>query len=205
MRRRGALLDEGLGLARTIGYPFITAACLHHLGMIAADLEQDYDLARARFEEGLALYRTLNFPRFIGLVLTSLGEVARAEGDFGRAHALFRSGLATLADVGNDLDISGALDAYARLVLAEGRAARAARLAGAATRLRDGTGTQLWPVHQRARTRWLAQTRAALGQDAFAAAWTAGQAMGWQQAVAYALAEDEVSDQVMPDADVRRD
>lgn len=36
------LLEEGLSLARATGYTFVAAATLHHLGMIAADVQEDY-------------------------------------------------------------------------------------------------------------------------------------------------------------------
>ena len=47
------LLDEGLTLARATGHAFITAACLHHLGMIAGDVHHDNAAARRLLEESL--------------------------------------------------------------------------------------------------------------------------------------------------------
>ncbi len=90
------LLEEGLSLARATGHRFMTAACLHHLGMIAVDAEGDYTAARPLLEQSLAGYRALGLPRFIGLVLITLGDVARAEGDRSRGRRLLGEGLATM-------------------------------------------------------------------------------------------------------------
>lgn len=185
-----ALLHEALGLARATGYTFIAAASLHHLGMIAADVQHDHTAARGLFEESLGLYRILGFPRFIALLLLSLGELAIADGDQLRAHHLLRDSLTTMRDVGERLGIHGALDAYAHLAVTEGRAERAVRLAGAAERLRAIRGTHSWPVEERRRALWLATARETLDGNTFQAAWTSGQAKTQDQAIANALDAD---------------
>jgi hypothetical protein len=65
--------------------------------------------------------------------------------------------------------------------------AAAAKLFGAAEAVRDALGTPLPPVDQADHDRCLAAVRAALGEDAFAAARAAGHAMDLEQAVAHAL------------------
>jgi predicted ATPase/DNA-binding XRE family transcriptional regulator len=196
-----SLLGEGLALARATGYTFITAAALHHLGMIAADVQEDYTVARRLLEESLALYRTLGFPRFIGLLLLSLGDVARAEGDHARAHEMLQESLTRMREVGEKLGIPGALDTFAHLAVTQGQAERAVRLAGAATRLRATSGTHSWPVMQRRRTRWLASARETLDEAAFQAAWTEGQAMTPEQAIAHALEDPSVPEPTVGDPD----
>ncbi len=71
--------------------------------------------------------------------------------------------------------------------LTEGfRIGEAARLLGAAARIRERTGT-LVPTRDRvAYERDVAATRATLGEEAFAAAWTAGEALPLKEAVAEA-------------------
>jgi len=54
-------------------------------------------------------------------------------------------------------------------------------------RLRDIGGTSIWPVMQRAREHWLAAASTALGEETFRAAWSQGQALTSEQAIAYAL------------------
>jgi hypothetical protein len=67
------------------------------------------------------------------------------------------------------------------------RIAAAAMLFGAAEAIRDALGTPLPPVDRADHDRCLAAVRAALGEEAFAAASAEGRAMELEQAVAYAL------------------
>jgi hypothetical protein len=67
-----------------------------------------------------------------------------------------------------------------------GRAARAARLFGAADAQRRARGAARVPPDRPAYGRDLAVVRTALGEDRFAAGWTAGQTLRWEQTVALA-------------------
>jgi predicted ATPase/DNA-binding XRE family transcriptional regulator len=185
----GGFLEQALALSRVVGYQFITAASLHHLGMMAADARQDYAEARHLLEKSLELYRALDLPRFIGLVACSLGDVVRAEGDYSRAHALLQEALTRIGTVDKEMTISLALEACAHLAMDEGQAERAVRLAGAAARLRELSGASEWPTVQRTRERWLSAARASLGNAAFSAAWATGQSMTPAAAFAFARAE----------------
>ena len=67
----------------------------------------------------------------------------------------------------------------------------AVRLLGAAARILDELAFSLWP-HDRARLEELVTAlRASLGEDAFAAAWAEGEAVSLDEAVAYAMEEQE--------------
>jgi predicted ATPase/DNA-binding XRE family transcriptional regulator len=179
-------LHEGLALAREIGETAVMAATLHHLGLIAADLHEDA-AAQALLEESLALYRRLGLARNIALVVLSLGEVARGQGDDATARELLHESLATMVAAGEQLELPWALDTVAHLAVDEGQGERAVRLAGAAGQLRETMGTLDWPVMQRQREQWLAAAHTMLGNATFAAAWTAGQALTQEQAIAAAL------------------
>jgi hypothetical protein len=85
------------------------------------------------------------------------------------------------------------LEAIASLVVTHGQAARAARLLAAAASLRERLGTPLPPIERPEFERSVAAARTALGEPAFAAAWSAGQAMPVEQAVCVALEEGDVS------------
>lgn len=189
-----ALLQEGLELARANEYTFITAAALHHLGLIAADVHEDYAAARHLLEESLELYRTLAAPRFVALLLLSLGDVACAEGEYLRARALLHAGLTGMIETGEQLGLHGAFDSVARLAEAEGQAGRAVRLAAAAAQLRATSAMRSWPVVERSRLRWLASAREILGARAFQTAEAAGQALTREQALAEALSMAAVPD-----------
>jgi tetratricopeptide (TPR) repeat protein len=181
-----ALLEEALARSRAVGHRFMTAASLHHLGMMAADARGDAATARSFLEESLALYRALGFQRFIALVLRSLGDVARTEGEYVRARRLLRESLTTMVGAGDRLGIGGVLGVVAHLAADEGQAERAVRLAGAAARERERHGTRPWPVEERRREGWLPAARDVLGDELFQRVWAEGRAMYREQAVAYA-------------------
>ena len=75
------------------------------------------------------------------------------------------------------------------LAVAEGQPARAARLGGAAEALREALGAALHPVLHPGHDQAVQAMRAALGEEAFAAAWAEGQALPLEEAVALALEE----------------
>jgi hypothetical protein len=113
--------------------------------------------------------------------------VARAQGDYEGARALYRESLGILRPAGEQRGIARVLEGLAGLAAAEDQAERAARLFGAAEALRAAIGAPLPPGDRVRCHRGLALTRAALGEEAFAAAWAAGRAMSLNQATAYAL------------------
>ena len=115
----GCLLDEALALARATDHAFVTAAVLHHLGMIGTDVRQDHAAARGLLQESLALYQKLGLPRFMALVSLTLGEVARAEGNPDGARELLQS-LMLMRNVGERLGVPGTLDAVAHLAMTTG-------------------------------------------------------------------------------------
>ena len=115
------------------------------------------------------------------------GLVTRAEGDPSRSEQRAHEALAIQHDRGWRPDVVHSLEALAGLAVVNESYAEAARLAAAAQRLRDEMGYVLrWPYEQRVLDDDLAAARAALGDDAFDAAWAEGLALDEDAAVAYA-------------------
>jgi tetratricopeptide (TPR) repeat protein len=169
--------DAGLG-------PSLSA-----LGYLALD-QGDYARAHAVFEERLALWRETGIKRNIALSVSSLGSLALAEGDYITARARFAESLAISGESGSRLAIPFLLADFAELVTAEGQPRRALRLAGAAAALRAKYGTPHTFSLQARLERTLELVRSAFrGEDA-AAAWSEGQVMTLEQAIAYALSLD---------------
>jgi predicted ATPase/DNA-binding XRE family transcriptional regulator len=188
------LLDQSLTLARTSGHSFVVAAALHHLGMIAADADQDLAAAEDLLEESLSLYQSLRLPRFIALVQLSLGDVADAQQDHERAHRLLTGGMRGMRRVGERLGVHGALDSLARLAASERHWGRAVTLAAAAERLRNATGSRSWPVVERRRSQWLGCARDNLTEEEFFSAWAHGGTLTLEQTVGYAFDEQQPAD-----------
>ena len=77
----------------------------------------------------------------------------------------------------------------ARVSLARGRPARAARLLGAAEALRAASSAPRWPKARDDFDRLVSATRAQLEEAEYAAAWAEGQAMPIEAIIAEALEE----------------
>jgi non-specific serine/threonine protein kinase len=78
-------------------------------------------------------------------------------------------------------------EALAAIATTVGHPERAARLLGAADRLRTSIGAPLSPTQETDQGRALATARAKLGSTAFAKAWATGQASSLEEAVSEAL------------------
>jgi hypothetical protein len=86
------------------------------------------------------------------------------------------------------------LEGLAGPTAAQGWPARAVTLTGAAAALRVMLGAPHAPIEREQIERWLGASRAALGDTEAVEAWTRGQAMTLEQAVAYALSEDTANE-----------
>jgi hypothetical protein len=81
------------------------------------------------------------------------------------------------------------LEDMAELVQAQQPAERAVRLLGAAAALRERMGLLRPPVERPEYDQRVSELRRTLGETAFAAAWSAGQAMSLEEAVTEAARE----------------
>lgn len=94
-----------------------------------------------------------------------------------------------LLGIGNKGDLAISLRGLAAATLGQGEARNAACLWGASEALRQSVGVPI-PLRERQEyDRQVAQARAALGEDVFAAAWEEGRTLTWEQAAAAALAD----------------
>jgi predicted ATPase/class 3 adenylate cyclase len=186
-----AFCEESLAIFRQLGHRQGISQSLNILATVAR-YQGDYEGAGALYEESLAISRQLGHQWGIAHSLDGLGHVTSDQGDYAAARALYEESLAIFRQLGDQRGIALALDGLAALAAAhQGQPERAARLSGAAEALREAVGAPLSP-HERAEYhRHVAATRAALGEEAFAAAWEAGRALSLEQAVAYALDETQ--------------
>lgn len=92
-------------------------------------------------------------------------------------------------EIGDRHGIAFSFEGLAATALATGAILRAARLWGAAERLREEIGAPLTPSRRPDVEKAIAAARASLGADdtTFDAAWREGRAMTLEQAAAYAL------------------
>lgn len=186
-----ALYQEALAIFRALGDIAVCATLLHNLGH-AMSSQGEHAAARSLFEESLGLARGVGYKDGIAHYAGNLAVVAVHETDFAVARALLEESLTVFKELGNKRGICRALEGFGILAAAQGEAVRAARVLGAAESLRNAITAPL-PVSDRAHyqyDRYVATARAALGDEAFGAAWAEGTAMSPEQTIDYALAAE---------------
>jgi len=175
---------------------WVRAHLLVFLGF-AAGSELDFEQMKVRLEEGLALFRELGDIRSVAQCLPSIGMVVLAEGDSERAAALFEEGLLLQRELKYKTAIVYDLMGMVAVAEVRGQPARVAKLFGASEALREEIGLSITPLAD-ARydyEAYLATARAGLGEAAFDAAFSEGQAMSPEQAIEYALSAEDASPQ----------
>ncbi|MFZ3471101.1 AfsR/SARP family transcriptional regulator [Streptomyces sp. 4.24] len=130
----------------------------------------DLDGAEARLRPWLAWNRRLGVDSGAALVLAELGYAAELRADPVAAESLHREGLAAARRTGDPRALALALEGLAGILPAD----RAASLLGTAGALRASVGTPLPAAERTDSDRAAARARAALGAEAFAAAFRAG-------------------------------
>jgi non-specific serine/threonine protein kinase len=99
-----AYLEESIASAREAGDRRCLVLALVWHGIATQRI--DPTLASARVEEGAAVARELADPWHLASALIGLGEVARYQGDYGRAAALYEESLAHLQKAGDRWSIA---------------------------------------------------------------------------------------------------
>jgi predicted ATPase/class 3 adenylate cyclase len=184
-RRAAALYQEALPLLRE--NPFGVARALDGLGMIA-QRRGAYDQAAAHYAEALALLRELEQSGHTVRPLIHLAELALQQGDLEGATAHYAECLELVVEQGDRWWSADCLAGFAQIAGARGQLERAVRLSGAASALFDVIGVTPAYTERANLDRVVAVWRAQIGEDAFTAAWAAGQALTQEQAIAEALA-----------------
>jgi predicted ATPase/DNA-binding SARP family transcriptional activator len=178
------LLSESLALHRQHEDTFSVALTLANLGSAAHGLGDIAALGRYT-EEALGLMRTLNNSYNSAIALENLAYVYRAYGDMACCTATLQESLAIFLEMGSRDNLLSVVGTIAVTVLAN-EAEPCVQLLSAALNQHQQSNT---PIHTLARAEYeaaLATARDTLSEPAFQAAWTAGQAMGFEEMLAFA-------------------
>jgi predicted ATPase/DNA-binding SARP family transcriptional activator len=198
--RARPLLEGSLRFYREVGDRAFAKHPLINLGSVST-LQGDYAAASVCLEEALTICRELGDQGHVAIVLEYLGSLARHQDDLETARAHHTEALRLHRALGNRGELVRSLTGLgcAEVMTGEKAAgsgeaagrwfARGARLFGVAETLYRATGWVVWACHRADYPRCVAAARAALGEDAFAAAWEEGRAMPLEAAVEYALGE----------------
>jgi len=160
---------------------------LNHLGH-AAQLRRAYDRAAQLHHESLELFQAFSDQHFgLPWAYHSLGETTLGMGRLAEAARWLAQGLALSQTLSDQASIAWCLAGLGSTAALGNQPERAARLWGAAERLRQAIGCRPAPAARATYERAVAAARAQLDEATFAAAWAEGQAMTLEQAIAYAL------------------
>jgi len=142
------------------------------------------------FEESLALARDIGNRHLVATILDTLNRDDLLQGNLGAAEAHLSETITIFDGLGDRGGVANALEGFALLASAKDASRRAARMWGAAERLRDEVGAPIRLHDQADHNRSVSSARAALGDDAFNEAWREGREMRFEDAMKYALGDD---------------
>jgi predicted ATPase/DNA-binding SARP family transcriptional activator len=164
-----------------------------------AFLQGNEERSETLWRECLSLGRELRADHAVGEALAGLGDLAIERGDPSAARRHYLEGLTALRRVrdvealrrkGPRVGIAHCLTGLARVADALEDRERAARLLGAAERLRLDLGASLPSPELPRHERLVQRVRAVLGDEAFAAAWAEGGAAALEELLAEAMADE---------------
>jgi predicted ATPase/transcriptional regulator with XRE-family HTH domain len=183
-------LEESLRLLRATGDHWGIAYALLWLGDTRFRMG-DTDRAATSWEESLRLTQELGDSYLIAWSLGGLADVMRLRADYNRATGMFRESLSLYLSSGSKFGPPFSLEALGLVATALGDAKRAARLWGAASAWREAINQPLPPTYQRDYAASVTQARTQLGEEVYASAWSEGHAMSPEEAIEFALREND--------------
>jgi predicted ATPase len=184
--RARALVEESLAGYREMEDHQGIADDLVTLGL-ATQRQGDLVGAIAHFREALEHSREIGYRLGEATALHRLGRAALDAGDAGEALLLLGHSLRLVRSTGDDEVMAGILDGVASAAAARSDQ-RAGQLFGAVAALRAALGAPRPLADEDGYRRAIALARTTLGDDAFAAAESAGRALPLEEAIVVALA-----------------
>ncbi|MGH9503526.1 MAG: tetratricopeptide repeat protein [Terriglobales bacterium] len=154
-----------------------------------ARAQGDTDAARGLYQRALLAFREAGDEWGAARSLTDLGSIDCEQGDHLAAETEYREALKIFAGLGHRRGAAAALEGTACLALAQGRAARALKLAGAAAHLRELISAPLHPAEQLKLDQALLPARKMLSESEAKSVWAEGRAMSLEKAIEYSLEE----------------
>ena len=191
--RAAPFFEEALALSRRIGDRRNIVTTLHNL----ADVERqrgNYERAKTLGIESMALAREMEDKWQLARIVGWVGLLTVFSGDeYDLAEEFLKEALVLSRELGNWTSGAYCLEGFAGLAGAKAQGGRAARLWGAAEALRKTIGDPLSIEGRLYFERSRVAARAQLGEATWEAAFAQGMAMELEEAVEYALSEDDSS------------
>jgi predicted ATPase/DNA-binding SARP family transcriptional activator/DNA-binding CsgD family transcriptional regulator len=188
--RAAAFYEESLPLLREVEAKRVLGWSLLGLGFVGL-LRQDYVRAKVLEEEALAISHEAGDVLNIALMLVHLGFIALLQGQYDRTEALCMKSLGLSRRLRMRYNIRVGLPMLAASAASQEQPFRAARLWGAVERLCEEMGAPLSAVELPYYSPRIAAARTQIDDAAWEAASHEGQAMSMDEAIEYALSEEE--------------
>jgi tetratricopeptide (TPR) repeat protein len=154
------------------------------LAGMTALCEGRHELARTLASQAVAAWETpVVTPVATAYPQITLGNVDLEEGSYESAQSRFLRGLEVGLEFGDRDLLAHHIEGLSGLASALGQHQRAVWLGGAAAALREAAGAPLHPAWHGVAEPWLAISRQALGETAYASAWATGRRLPLQRAV----------------------
>jgi predicted ATPase/RsiW-degrading membrane proteinase PrsW (M82 family) len=185
------LHERSLALRRQLGDHRNIANALLNLGRIEI-LRGEHERAHALLEEGVAIAREVGDAWSISVGIARLGQLALRKGRDREAVRRLRQALDLTLQQGGTRLAAECLDGLAEATSAR-EPARAARLWGAAERVRRQIGVSLSSAELALHEAPEAEARSVLGEDEFRKEWEAGLSLRLEDAVNYAFSDSRAS------------
>ncbi|MEV0338832.1 protein kinase [Nocardia sp. NPDC050713] len=181
-------LEKAVEVSAEDGDVLFQIDALTNLGAVH-DLGHDTEKAVECYEHALALTDDHGEAMYRPYVLWSLAVASWRGGDLARATGLLAEALRVNRTVKDRTNASMCLRALAWIATEEQEAERAVVLMAAAEQIGRSVGTSpIWLADLLpAQAEWERRTRQAMSEQAYAAAWGEGAALGFDAAIAYAL------------------
>jgi predicted ATPase/class 3 adenylate cyclase len=181
------LFEQCLVIARSVKHQELESDCERNLGELALS-EGNLASAQAQFARSLKVCRDAQDKRGEAITLWRIGKTDAKSGDHESARERMAEALRAFKAFEMNAEALDCLEDYAELLNSAVRFDGAARVYAAAAAVRKLLALRRSPRGEAARQKSVEATRAALGQAAFDAAWSAGQTWGLDEAIDHALA-----------------
>jgi len=177
---------EALAFRRYFGNLIGVGMSLNGLGEIARS-KKEYQKAITYFEESVETHREFGAKSHLLKTVENLALTLIHVGEYKRAQSLLIESL----QHGSAHFRGNFLLGFASLARAMGKWDRAVRLLGACDKANAIAGAVFWSTERADYDEVVAATRSTLGDDAWQAGWEEGRGMSVEEAIAYALKEEE--------------
>lgn len=181
--------EQGLQIDHELGDKNGLANCYNNLAEICV-MQQKYDEAEIYYKEAQTLHEELDDKYSLAAMWESRSSLFIQRGDLAEAHRLLQTGLNVSSKVKDKRNLALYLEGFAVLAYLQNQYTRSAKLFGAVNTLKTVIG-----INSKTTIRWIYQDyfsclKSVMPASDFEAAWTAGEALPYEEAIKYALNDE---------------